>query len=80
MAKHLDLTDAQKQSILAIFQSEMTAGKALWEDKSLSKEDRRTKMQALRKDGREKIAAILTPEQKAKFEKLHDGRHGPDAK
>ena len=35
------------------------------------------KMQALRKDGREKIAALLTPEQKAKFAEMRDNKRGP---
>ncbi|MFA5264216.1 MAG: hypothetical protein WC378_10345 [Opitutaceae bacterium] len=80
MAKHLGLTDDQKQRILAILQEEATAGKALWDDKSLSKEDRRAKIKALRESDREKIAAVLTPEQKAKLEKEHHGKHGPEPK
>ncbi len=86
MAKHLGLTDVQKQSVLAILQSEETLGKALHDDKALSKYDRRAKMEAIRKDGREKIAALLTPEQQAKFAQAPgpkhgpEGKHGPDAK
>ncbi|RRJ94922.1 hypothetical protein Ga0100231_011905 [Opitutaceae bacterium TAV4] len=73
----LDLTDDQTTKIKAILFDEAAALKALRDDTSLDRKDKREKMMELRKTYREKTEAVLTAEQKAKFEKLLSERRGP---
>src|SRR4030042_531860 len=46
--------------------------KAVWQDNSLSKEQKQSKIADIRKSAREKINATLTPEQQAKFAELKE--------
>lgn len=73
----LGLTDEQTTKIKAILFDETAALKALRDDSSVDRKDKREKMMELRKTYREKIEAVLTAEQKAKFEKLASERRGP---
>ena len=43
---------------------------ALWQDQSLSREDRLSKAQAIRQDARTKLEATLNDQQKQQFEAL----------
>ena len=76
LAEALELTEEQKNQIKPILAEEAAALKAVWEDKSLSREDGREKMRAVRDSFAAKIEALLTPEQKTKFEKTKSMR-GP---
>ncbi len=76
----LHLTDAQKQQITAIWSASEQKGKALREDDTLSKEDRRAKMGEIMKDSHDQIRALLTPEQQIAFDALPPeprGHRGP---
>lgn len=78
MTKNLGLTADQQQQVAAILKAQAEQGKALRDDTSLSKEQRREKMQAQGKATREKIRALLTPEQQAKLDAMPQrGRRGP---
>ena len=68
----LNLTDAQVDQLKKIFADEREQMKAL-KDKEGDKESKHTEMQKIRQGTREKIEAILTPEQKAKFAEMHKG-------
>jgi len=71
MQRQLNLTPDQTTAIKAIFEDErakMEAARA--SDGSLSPEDRRAKMMAMREEEKTKIEAILTPEQKTKYEEM----------
>jgi Spy/CpxP family protein refolding chaperone len=67
LTKKLELTDEQVAKIKPIIMDEVQEMKALKEDTSIDKEAKKPKMMEIRKSHMEQIAAILTPEQKAKF-------------
>jgi len=67
LTEKLNLTEAQTAAIKPIFAAEANDIKAVWQDNSLSKEQKQSKIADIRKSSREKINAILTPEQQAKF-------------
>jgi protein CpxP len=82
LAKQLNLTDEQKTAIRLILVAEANDIKAVVKDKSLSKEERRTKMTAIRENSSTEIDKILTPDQQAKWAELkkdrpHRPRPGP---
>ena len=60
MSRELDLNETQKQQLAAILSQVDSQMRAL----------RKEEMDALRKKGRDEIRAILTTEQKAKFEAM----------
>lgn len=72
LTEKLNLTEAQKAAIKPIFAAEANDIKAVWQDNSLSKEQKQSKIADIRKSSTEKINAILTPEQQAKFAELKE--------
>lgn len=60
LARQLDLSETQKQQLAAILTQVDSQMRAV----------REQQMDPLRKKGRDEIRAILTPEQKAKFEEM----------
>ncbi len=70
MSTALSLTPDQSEKIKAIMETQRPAVDAIRNDNSLSREDRRAKLQELRKTTDPQIEAILTPEQKTKWEEL----------
>jgi Spy/CpxP family protein refolding chaperone len=70
LSEKLNLTDAQKTSIKAIFASDANEIKAIRQDNSLSEEQKKAKIKEIRDAAKEKINAILTPEQQAKWAEL----------
>lgn len=74
----LDLTQAQKDKMQNLRKENMAQRKAIQENNSLSKEQKAEKMKELNKSQREKMNAVLTPEQQAKMKEAaqkrqHDG-------
>ena len=68
MQQQLNLTADQSTAIKAIFEDErakMEAARA-----STAPDDRRAKMMAMREEEKTKIEAVLTPEQKIKYEEM----------
>ena len=74
LKEKLGLSDAQVEQLKKIFADEREQMKALRE-KEGTKEDKMPEMKKIREATQAKIAAILTPEQKAKFEEMR--QHGP---
>jgi len=72
----LDLTPDQSAQILAIIKGNAPQRQAIMSDDSLSRNDRRAKMQELRKGTKVKIRALLTPEQQKKFDAMPRGGPG----
>jgi Spy/CpxP family protein refolding chaperone len=72
----LNLTEAQVAAIKPIFAAEANDIKAVWQDNSLSKEQKQSKIADIRKSSREKINALLTPEQQTKFAELKGPAEG----
>ena len=70
MAEELNLTDDQKEKLKPIMKEQGEKMKALFDDSSISQEDKRAKMKELREANATKIKAILTPEQTTKFEAM----------
>ncbi len=81
MTRNLNLTDEQREKIRPILLDQVQQMRALREDNSLSPQDRRAKVRALRSATRQKVDQILTPEQKAKrrenWQKARQRRAGP---
>ena len=79
MTEKLGLTEEQQGKLKAIFEKNMPKAKALREDSTLSKEDRRAKMIELRKGEADEIRAVLTPEQQEKLKEMRAARRGAKA-
>ena len=79
MRQRLGLSDAQVDQLNALFEADGPKMKGLREDASLSDAQKREQLKALSDARREKIAAILTPEQRAKAaEEIKRRGGGPD--
>jgi Spy/CpxP family protein refolding chaperone len=82
LTKKLNLTPDQVAQVKAIDADTMTQMKALREDTSAAGPDKRAKMMDIHKASQDKIRALLTDDQKTKFDALQAqsrGRRGnPD--
>ena len=81
VAKELNLTDEQKAQLKPVLQKEADKLKALRDDTSLSREQRREKVQAIRADIAAEAKKVLTAEQYEKWQKMREQRQrrgGPD--
>jgi Spy/CpxP family protein refolding chaperone len=78
LAKELNFTADQNAQAEVIFKQTGGAFKALHDDTSLTGDQKRAKMQELRKSTRDQLHALMTPEQQAKAKELREkhGRHG----
>ncbi len=72
LTEKLNLTEAQTTAIKPIIAAEANDIKTAWQDKSLSPEQKQSKIADIRKSAGEKINAILTPEQQTKFAELKE--------
>jgi len=70
LTKKLNLTPDQVTQMKAIDQDTWTQSKAIREDTSLAGPDKRAKMMDLHKASQDKIRALLTDDQKTKFDAL----------
>lgn len=70
MTKQLNLTPDQVTKVKAIDADDRQQMMALRNDTSMSQDDRRSKMMAMRKDRESKIKAVLTDDQKVKFDEM----------
>jgi Spy/CpxP family protein refolding chaperone len=70
LSEKLNLTDAQKTAVKSILANEANEIKAVHQDGSLSDEQKQAKTKEIRDSGREKINAMLTPEQQKKFAEM----------
>lgn len=87
LEEKVHVTAEQKTQINAIWDKADEQGKALREDKSVAREDRRAKMGEIMKSAHEQVRALLTPEQQKIFDTLppegprggppHDGDRPP---
>jgi periplasmic protein CpxP/Spy len=72
----LKLTADQKTKLTALFDEQGKKLRELRADKTLSQEDRRTKVRAINEADNKQIKDILTPEQNEKYQKLHADQKG----
>ena len=70
LTKRLDLTADQQTKVKAIDEDTGKQMMTLRNDTSLSQDDRRSKMMDIRKSSQDKIRAILTDDQKTKYDAL----------
>lgn len=81
MTRELGLTADQQSQIKPLLEDRQQKIEAVFQDQSLSREDRRAKMQSIRQESRIKIEAVLNDQQKQKFESMEQerGRRGGPA-
>jgi periplasmic protein CpxP/Spy len=87
LKQNLNLTDDQTSQVKTIFQDSRTKMEALRSNSSLSQDDRRSQMMSIRKAENDKVAALLTPDQKTKYaamqaqmrDRMRGGAPGGDA-
>lgn len=70
LTKRLNLTADQQTQVKAIDDDTGKQMMAVRNDTSLSQEDRRSKMMAIRKASQDKIRGVLTDDQKTKYDAL----------
>jgi len=70
LSERLSLTTDQQAKLAPIMAESRQQIHAIFQDSSLSREDRVAKFKAVRKDSNAKIEALLTDEQKQNFEQL----------
>jgi len=70
LSEKLNLTDAQKAAIKPILVTEANEIKAVHQDSSISDGQKQAKVKEIRDNGREKINALLTPEQQKTFAEM----------
>ena len=78
MSTDLNLTDAQKTKLKAVFEDQTKKMRELREDTNLSQEQRQEKMRAFREENDKKMKEILTPDQFEKWQKQREqfGKRG----
>jgi len=70
LTKTLNLSADQQSQIKPILVDRQQKMQALWQDQSLSRQDRRSKAMAIRQDSTTKLEAALSDQQKQQFEAL----------
>jgi Spy/CpxP family protein refolding chaperone len=76
MKHELNLTDDQTAQVKAIFEDSRTKMEALRSNSALSQDDRRSQMRTIHKAEQDKIEALLTPDQKIKYDAMRDRMRG----
>ena len=74
MSKKLNLTEDQKTKLQPIFNDEFQQIKAVREDASLSREQKRDKMKQIHDTFHPQVRAVLTPDQQQKLEQMRANR------
>ena len=72
LAEKLGLTDAQKAQFQQIGQDMRKQGMAIRQDSSLTDDQKKAKMQELRKESHKQMFSVLTPEQKEKLKQMRE--------
>ena len=70
MTKQLSLTSDQQSQIKPILEDRQSQMMQMHQDSSMSREDKMTKMKSLDDSSNSKVEAVLTDQQKPKYEKM----------
>jgi Spy/CpxP family protein refolding chaperone len=70
MAKKLNLTPQQQEQMKPIMQKQREQARAIWQDNSLTQQQKKEKLQALHKDTMAQMDQILTPEQQQQMQQM----------
>jgi len=76
LTKRLDLTAEQQEQVKSIQQDTSQQMMALRNDNTLSQDQRRSRMMDIRKSSQDRIRAVLTEEQKPKFDAMQSKMRG----
>lgn len=76
MAEDLGLTQQQKAQVADILKAERDKLTALRDDPSMDRRERFKALRKIREEGREQIRALLTPEQRKKFDAMPKPKPG----
>lgn len=74
MSKKLNLTEDQKTKLQPIFNDQFQQMKAVREDTSLTREQKRDKMKQIHETFHPQVMAVLTPDQQQKLEQMRANR------
>ncbi len=74
MSKKLNLTEDQKTKLQPIFNDEFQQMKAVREDTSLTRDQKRDKMKQIHETFHPQVMAVLTPDQQQKLEQMRANR------
>ena len=77
MSHRLSLTEAQKPQVKTILQDQRDQMKQVMDNSSGSTDENRAKMREIHEKSAARIRAVLTAEQKAKFDKMQEHREHP---
>jgi len=73
LVKRLDLTEEQKVKIRNILDNARQEAQKLRDNSSLTPQEKRARLRELRRNARQEIGSVLTPEQRTKLQKLRVG-------
>jgi len=76
MTQQLNLTDQQREKIRPILRNEAERLKAVRSNSALTQGEARRRMRRIRMSTRQQISQILTPEQREKWQEMHQEGHG----
>lgn len=81
MTLQLNLTDEQRDKIRPLLKNEADRIREVRSNTNLTQNQARHRVAMVRKNTRQKIVEILTPEQREKWQQMREGRHegGPPA-
>jgi protein CpxP len=74
LSRALNLSSDQQSQLKPILEEQDQKMQALWQDQSLSRQDRHSKMMDLRQERTSKIESVLNDQQKQKFEQMQQER------
>jgi hypothetical protein len=75
LTKSLQLTSSEQDQIKPILEAEFAQMKTIYQDTTLTNDQKHQQMTALRQDTDKQIEAVLTPDQVTTFEQMHQ-HHG----
>ncbi len=75
LTKKLSLTDDQQAKLKPILEDQRKQMETIHNDSSLSREDRFSKMQDLRKSSDDQIRSVLNADQQKNFDKMREEQH-----
>ncbi len=76
LSKQLNLTDEQREKIRPLLRQEVERIREIRDNTSLTQAEARRRMAIVRRNTREHIAAILTPEQKKQWQEVPEEHRG----
>jgi Spy/CpxP family protein refolding chaperone len=75
LSKKLNLSDDQQAKLKPILEDQRKQMETIHNDSSLSREDRFSKMQELRKNSDDQIKSVLNADQQKNFDKMREQQH-----